>query len=51
LDNQAIRVFAERSLKHQVRYRYVLDFHLSGGLRYTMEIKPCDSPKRKKCQG
>ncbi len=46
--NQARRVFAERKSKHQVKYRYVLYSHLSGAVRYMKEIKPCDSPKRKK---
>jgi hypothetical protein len=50
LVNQARRGLAERKLRHQGKYRYVLDSRLSDGVRYTKEIKPCDNPKRKKCQ-
>jgi hypothetical protein len=49
LVNQARRVFAERKLRYQGRYRYVLDSLLSDGVRYTKERKPCDNPKRKHC--
>jgi hypothetical protein len=42
LVNQARRVLAERKLKHQGKYKYVLASRLSDGVHYTKEIKPCE---------